>query len=865
MSLQLGFQWKPSQSLTYYNESYNNLEKGNIPAEGAITLSNTQYYGGLPYVTITGGSLYNFIHYANPGNVLDIAAMKDALGITGELDAVSTNQLLSIITNQCSGATYWAWARVTPEIDYIWTSGIVPGTTKGILPLGDFNVNAGRENNPVTNYSSQGIDTNEIWDANTDSVMYDALSRMLPGDGFVYYTTSAGHAMMAASCAYKPDGTPFVIGTDTPSADCYMYIFEQTSGWRPADANGVIYQTGSNYNGTYTPRNSHAFTSVEGKSDTSYRVKKMKFSDLKTIGAIPFTLEVFHDVSKFEDATLTQNTLDNVGILYDHTALSGAIVDCNYPISSINIAVKDGAGNLVDTLHLYRRCAASRNNTAFAFDNATYWNNYDAVEAKLAEYYGYTLDITATVGTGEDLPVATIYLSFNNIAEDMATIPVVKAADKLSAAQLRQIVLRTMSAQLTFQWTVDEAVNYTYNDGVNKDVSLVPGTVYGGLRYVSSQAGNGAPTGNPYIWIQFLYEKDGVLALDVAEAERVLGDGNLSTADEWIAAFMNQCTGTPFWAWSRVDGTLNARYSNAFLPSNGFPTVIPEPTRAYYSSDEDYVKALERWNYFVTTEKDLKRVDKFNTEGGFLTDNSLLNGEWYDAVTDKTYTEENAERIAYTRTFGRELMYKAYSLWQPADGVLYNHDAMVYRVNTVYNADGSINGTESTVILIDQAQAGGFNHNGVEYECASPGILVGTSNKLVKTFEELYLVGTLPFTMEVFLDPSKVVDAQVVYGNANTNFADGDTLTVAELLAKNVDANYPVAYVTANFTDGTAVSVYMHLAAGYANNPVGIGKMRGVTYFKSELDKHVGETVNITAQLGSGEIKHIANVTLTAE
>ena len=69
MALQQGFHWKPSQSLTYYNAYYGDLEAGEFPAEGAKILSKDQYYGGSPYVTSTGGTVYNFLHYADANGI----------------------------------------------------------------------------------------------------------------------------------------------------------------------------------------------------------------------------------------------------------------------------------------------------------------------------------------------------------------------------------------------------------------------------------------------------------------------------------------------------------------------------------------------------------------------------------------------------------------------------------------------------------------------------------------------------------------------------------------------------------------------------------------------------------------------------
>ncbi len=896
MALQEGFHWKPSQSLTYYNYYYADLEAGDIPADGAITLNKNQYYGGSPYVTATGGSLYNFIHYADDRNVLNVDALKDAWGIEGELDAVTTNKILSVFSNQCSGSTYWAWSRVTPALDYHWTSNIIPRPrtgaldnatyTKGIIAVGDYDVNKGRENNPIVSYADKNdpVATKTICQANGVDTMYKAYAQVQPGDGFVFWYTSnnAGHAMMAASHAFKSDGTPLT-NPDEADGSCYIYIFSQVDDWRKPDKDGITYQTGTNYNGD------EAWKLVDGWP-TDYRVVKYTFNYLyNTNGSLPFTLEVFEDVSKFENAKLYSTTNLKDGIYYLPSALANTKIDSNYPIASVNIAVKDTSGKLVDTLHVYTRWAGAYNNYSFQFTRSdSNLTNWPAVEAKLANYYGHTLEFSATVGTGEELHVATITMVHNNLKDDMAEIPV--AHSGMTGAELRQIVLRTMATQITFQWQTDSNVHYSRNDNDNDSDTVAPdkyfndliaGTIYGGYRYISAKGGNGAPTGNPYIWMQLLDFSTDTPTLRPEVVDQLVGDGvfdptDWTTTTDWIGAIFNQCSGTPFWAYSRVTGALTAPYSSQFVPANGFLTVIPKPTRAYYDSDAAYNTALERWVYLTETETYMGRTDQYEVDG-----TKLPLDDFEDPHLGTVSHATLKELVKYCRAFGEKLMYKAYSLCQPADGALTNHDLMIYSVNTVYDENGDIDPVKSTVTFLDQANDGkpelDIEFGGIDYSCKSVGVLVGAPTTLTYTFEHLYQHAYLPYTLAVYKDPSLVEEAKIIYDavadDPHTNMKDGAKVTVEALLKRQVDANYPVAIITAKLTGSDeTVSVYTRMAAGNANNATRIGVegyTRGYTNFANVLNGWVeanngSVAVEITATVGSGEELHVADITLVA-
>jgi hypothetical protein len=136
------------------------------------------------------------------------------------------------------------------------------------------------------------------------------------------------------------------------------------------------------------------------------------------------------------------------------------------------------------------------------------------------------------------------------------------------------------------------------------------------------------------------------------------------------------------------------------------------------------------------------------------------------------------------------------------------HLVMVYEdAHVVYNADGTINGKESYLYIIDQAQTWetDTNETGDVFQRKN-----GVGTKM--TFEKLYNTGYVPFTFPEFVsgDPIEETFVALVGGettyvsgtiNENTHIYETDTqvasMTSQELFSSKITSNYGItdAYI----------------------------------------------------------------------
>lgn len=115
----------------------------------------------------------------------------------------------------CSGAIYWAWSRVSPDLVYRWTGNMLPFNREGVIPVGDYDWDIDEN-------------TREIKKRSGHDKIAEAIARMHKGDVFLRVVVS-GHVRMCASnpVIYRaPDGS-----VDFMSS--YVYTHEQGDGLYP--------------------------------------------------------------------------------------------------------------------------------------------------------------------------------------------------------------------------------------------------------------------------------------------------------------------------------------------------------------------------------------------------------------------------------------------------------------------------------------------------------------------------------------------------------------------------------------------------------------------------------------------------------
>ncbi len=344
MRYQNSIPWTPSKKFEYYNnDKYNCWDVGTVG-------------GGMPYIGDGQGSLYNYMHFYDERNgMLDIEAIESL-----------KQPIYEIVTNQCSGSTYWAWARICNSTKMGYTPNMLPANNYLPLPLGTYYVD---KDLTAYNEGFVKLNTADICKDHGEQTIYKGYAELLPADGLVHFLGSRGGHVMMASCkavvVKNSDGT---INGDKS----YVTILDQTmTRHETIQDNGVpIYTLGG--------------------VDT-----KMTFKKLFDGGYLPFTLPEFVGLDPVEKSeTTSSHTKDTV--TYKEFELLK--VTSNYPISYVTVTVKNSKGKELYSAHVYS-CAMN------VYEMKAL-NNLALDTSKLRSLANgkNTIEVSARIGTGE-LPV----------------------------------------------------------------------------------------------------------------------------------------------------------------------------------------------------------------------------------------------------------------------------------------------------------------------------------------------------------------------------------------------------------------------------------------------------------------------------
>ena len=290
----------------------------------------------------------------------------------------------------------------------------------------------------------------------------------------------------------------------------------------------------------------------------------------------------------------------------------------------------------------------------------------------------------------------------------------------------------------------------------------------------------GVASGNVYRLMDYIDEETGVV--------------DLSAAAENIKLFGNQCSIGAYWGWGRV---VN-------------------------SADYDWTKDMVQQGGFL-------RVGPYTYEDALL--------RYGDTRTTRAICNEN----------GMRTMFESYALLQSADGLVnYSTAGHVMMVSSepvvLYNADGTINGAESYLTVIHQAQTWeeGTNDSGDTYQHKN-----GVDETF--TFAELYEDAYLPFTFAEFLGTDPIEETQC------TCSLSGETVNPNQMLSAIVDANYGLADVYANIKNEKGKTVYSCAVRAEKAGCKQLGFATAIRQEEWEPYLNGKYTVEIVAQLATGE------------
>ena len=156
-----------------------------------------------------------------------------------------------------------------------------------------------------------------------------------------------------------------------------------------------------------------------------------------------------------------------------------------------------------------------------------------------------------------------------------------------------------------------------------------------------------------------------------------------------------------------------------------------------------------------------------------------------------------------------------------------------------------IDGEKSYLYIIDQHQAWveGTNADGDTF-------LYKNYVDRKMTFNQLFKDSYLPFTFAEFLGTNPIEETECTFSHT------GDTITVKELFATKVTANYGISDIYAVVKDASGKEVYRHAIRAKNGNSDALLLVRNADNIDTwgTLDISSGEfTVEVIAQLSTGE------------
>lgn len=212
--------------------------------------------------------------------------------------------------------------------------------------------------------------------------------------------------------------------------------------------------------------------------------------------------------------------------------------------------------------------------------------------------------------------------------------------------------------------------------------------------------------------------------------------------------------------------------------------------------------------------------------------------EWSTAYSTNTVCNENGEQV----------MYRSYAALKPADGVNQcpddsGHVMMVVESKAVTKPDGSIDGKESYVVIIDQSSS----WEKYVYPDNSTAQIQGDVDRKF-SYEVLFKGGYLPFTLAELCGKAPVEAATA------TTDLEGSTVSVAKLAEGTLNADYNLAVVSITLTDKNGKELYTTSDSTFTINQRSyqlkeVSRPAIINRYLSDGDCNV----KITCTLGNGE------------
>ena len=390
--------------------------------------------------------------------------------------------------------------------------------------------------------------------------------------------------------------------------------------------------------------------------------------------------------------------------------------------------------------------------------------------------------------------------------EDFMALPVANA--NMSSDELRQLCVDAFKANMSFHWTPNEQIVYTYEllDRYS-DVVLPVGIAYSGLFYATGVTNTSR--GNIYKMLNYYDRETGVLDIEA------MGD-----IDIIISNMSSACAAGAQQAWNRISG------------SHGIKGM------QYYNMYDSNCVPVGSYTY--------EPKDYNHTFGSRTASNQII--------------EKN----------GTEVMYESLAQMLPADGLYSSSSWHVMMCSSkpvvVRLENGQINPFESYMLVCEQG-AGGTKSDSYNQDQSNgkPIRMLGTIDKKY-TFEYLISKGYIPFTIKEFIGEDPIEPGEAWLAKNDQKAENGADLTILGISAHTIYTNYNLCTmkVEVKAPDGTVLVSYAPMVNSSYNSydyP-----MMGLLYTDRLTPYANGKnTIHIYAQLANGELIEAFNTILKAD
>ena len=416
------------------------------------------------------------------------------------------------------------------------------------------------------------------------------------------------------------------------------------------------------------------------------------------------------------------------------------------------------------------------------------------------------LSLLACGGNAEETPAAPVpetteakdYSTYAGIVADpkgwydaFMALPI--ANDQMTTQELRQLAVDAFKANMTFEWTPNAPIIYTYEllDRYS-DVSLPTGIAYSGLCYCTGV--KNATNGTIYKVLNYYDVETGTLDIEA------MGDNMLNIIS-------SACANGAIQGWNRVSPDHGIKSMNCSMHETNIVPVGPYTYEPY------------TYNY-----------------------------KWTTRTASNEIIAANGEEVIYESlalTHMADGLYSS-SSWHM---MMVSQDPVVVRL-----PNGKIDPNASYLHVHEQG-AGGTKNDTYNYE-QSNGVTMrplGTiDNKF--TFKQLVDKGYIPFTLKEFIGEATVKAGEAWLGKENYKMENGQEMTVSELFSKSLCTNYTLCTVQIQVKapDGTQLVCYNpHVNTSPTTKSVALVEALRTERLEPYADGK--NTIHIYAQLSNGE------------